>query len=344
MNFFFFGCWNKNGCASNKHLNKIIEYIKNNKNNYLFGIILGDNIYPNANRKYLTSTLYDGMNCIKQINLPLYIVLGNHDISNCKILDIETITDKNWIFEKNFYSKEIKYNDVSIKLIIIDSNLLINPLIYKLKKCDLSDKINDNLDDMLKFIDDELSNSNTYDWIIMAAHHPLFNFGSGKNIKNNDFIKKLSNINNLIYICADLHNFQFNIIKFNHNKIYEIITGTGGGTPDLLTTIKNKRIDDITIKMVANYEPYGFVDMLVDKNMIKFAYYKITPFKKIYKFNIINQKMIIKGGNLETKMSQDLAIIYKNISQNDVISHNNINNIDYYKKYIKYKLKYLLLN
>ena len=86
---------------------------------YKFGIINGDNIYPNKNKtitdlfktvpttkqeiddleekkqkninipkKVFSSDKFnDGFNCISKINKPLHVTLGNHDVENCDILE-----------------------------------------------------------------------------------------------------------------------------------------------------------------------------------------------------------------------------------------------------------------
>src|SRR5258708_23535683 len=54
--FFLFGCWNIDGCIpNNSHLKKIVDNIrkKDNHKHYSFGIIAGDNIYPNKYNKKL---------------------------------------------------------------------------------------------------------------------------------------------------------------------------------------------------------------------------------------------------------------------------------------------------
>jgi hypothetical protein len=138
ISFFHMGCWNIDGCETigNKEsdLNHIVEDIK--KKSFDFGIIAGDNVYPKKSKtgnQLDMNVLYNGMQCIKNIGINIYPVLGNHDvvgedliinskesdpsISQCYHMDAQM--SDNWI-KNNMYAwtKDNSY------FIAIDTNIL----------------------------------------------------------------------------------------------------------------------------------------------------------------------------------------------------------------------------
>lgn len=104
--------------------------------------------------------------------------------------------------------------------------------------------------------------------LVFVGHHPIY--GSKSKIKDGKHknksqnlshlaIELITNIINMInprtiyHLCADIHNYQYNILKITFaNKDYEInqyITGTGGASQDLLPIlpIKSLNTDTFTI-------------------------------------------------------------------------------------------------
>jgi hypothetical protein len=110
-------------------------------------------------------------------------------------------------------------------------------------------------------------------------------------VKNND-IKKLYDIlsdNNCIYLCADTHCFEIMNIqpKNNSNTLVQIVAGTGGGSPDIVTS-DNSDFDNTSGNgndndFVSSYtitgtcgNSYGYVKIVVDnQNKINVHYVKV---------------------------------------------------------------------
>lgn len=188
--FFFFGCWNnRDDFLANQCNENVIHNILNSqelyKEQYDFGVILGDNIYPDENeyrsqkiktpkkekledpspskekikiKKFTNEKMIVGMKLVDQISVPLHIVLGNHDVENCKMLEMqmvspvvtkspikqastsshdephhsqsssdpETITVKNWSFRSNLYTTRYRFKKYIARLIVIDTNVISN--------------------------------------------------------------------------------------------------------------------------------------------------------------------------------------------------------------------------
>ena len=108
------------------------------------------------------------------------------------------------------------------------------------------------LENIRLFINDVVAfSSGSGEQIFVMGHIPLFNFKKDK-IKIQDINKKepiFRNIivglfdmlveNNIIYICADTHNFSIMRIKCNGDDarvLIQITAGSGGADPDLLST------------------------------------------------------------------------------------------------------------
>jgi hypothetical protein len=149
-------------------------------------------------------------------------------------------------------------------------------------------------------------NNESNEQIFVMGHIPLFSFKKDK--KGNDEIKVqdidkndhkfrriilgLFNIfvdNNIIYICADTHNFSILRIKCNDDDnrvLIQITAGSGGADPDLLSTeyinipmpiIKIKdNIDDNKFKIFGYaLNSYGYVKIKTNHDNIEVCYKQI---------------------------------------------------------------------
>ena len=150
------------------------------------------------------------------------------------------------------------------------------------------------------------------DQIFVMGHIPLFTFKKDKISLNkinkeaprfDKFILELFNIfvkHNIIYICADTHNFSIMKIKFkdsnasngsngsntgNNKVLIQITAGSGGADPDLLSTeyietpATKEVIDDIygnKYEIVAHaLNSYGYVKIKTLPNNIEICYKQI---------------------------------------------------------------------
>jgi hypothetical protein len=336
LQFFFFGCWNDGGCTGNNNLKNIINHIHHNKKSYEFGVILGDNVYNSKKTKiHHIETLLDGIQCINTIDLPLYIVLGNHDVTQCNIINEETKKHGNWNFEKNFYSFVVNKIDLNVKIIVIDTNLLADKNIYDSifeennteKPCTLPEAINTNYDEMIQFLQNETNNAQNYNWIIVAGHDPLASFRFKNNMSQaipkphiDILLSILGKISNLIYICADTHNFQYNTVTSNDKKlvVQEIVAGTGGASPDMIVPVfKNNIFNSIgglyNMMMHDTHDPFGYCDMTIYPEKIIIVYHKISPSFEEHLYQINRTKQSEQYGGTDAY---------------------------YFKKYLKYRTKY----
>ena len=319
--FFFFGCWNRRGFKDqNKCTDDIVKDIKSVKDHFDFGVILGDNIYPNEKEKkikgdtvinqqmdpvvvhppvdsssetktdepikvkekkvFFDSKMEAGLASLESIGLPLHIVLGNHDIEDCKMLQYQMnlipLTKKdlileNWKFKSNLYSELYQTSRYKIRLIIIDTNLLgrYTPEEKKLEKDDykaLSKEKCNALDDPRINIDPEkyyaefknmlsIDKNRDIDLIIIAGHEPLLcvkKKSSGEAMNQlfflNDLMTDVEKLNaskiKVVYICADTHCFLDTYIANKYIALRQIVVGTGGASPDVYDDLFIKDIQD----------------------------------------------------------------------------------------------------
>ena len=106
--------------------------------------------------------------------------------------------------------------------------------------------------------------------IFVMGHIPLFGFKNDTIHPHKvEMILKLFDIfakHNIIYLCADTHNFSIMSIKHNDKVVVQITAGTGGADPDVLTREysdslydKDKKVNDkFHIKAYA-LNSYGYV-------------------------------------------------------------------------------------
>jgi hypothetical protein len=101
------------------------------------------------------------------------------------------------------------------------------------------------------------------DQIFVMGHIPLFTFKKDKiamhdidkkKLEYRGLIAKLYDIladNNIIYLCADTHNFSIMKIEYKGKVVIQITAGTGGADPDL---IKGDYVDNPIEKVVKGYD------------------------------------------------------------------------------------------
>lgn len=126
--------------------------------------------------------------------------------------------------------------------------------------------------------------------IFVMGHVPLFSYKNDeiklhkinkKDDKYDKFIYKLFNIfatHNIVYICADTHNFSIMSIQREDKVVIQITAGTGGADPDvLLKEYINgiaKEVDIFHIKAFA-LNPYGYVTIHTANDNITVCYTQI---------------------------------------------------------------------
>lgn len=296
LDFFSFGCWNKDECKKDNAFSRIIEHLEKSK--FDFGIISGDNIYPDKSidkdgkkvKIYEKDRFIKGKECLHRLKIPIYSILGNHDIESCKVYNEEQQSDKLW-FLKNYYSIIYQLNGFNVLFIFIDTNLFEKEKILNEDTCYKHFNIKEKKAKMIEWISTQLILQ--CDHIFIVGHEPIFGYKDKKKNKVTPYQKfsdlfdilKDSNRKMLYYICADIHNYQNVEIKIGDTFINEIISGTGGASPDLLKkkllTEKDFVYDGdysgkkFEARLIDKQDGYGYVKFLITKANIQFLYTQV---------------------------------------------------------------------
>lgn len=269
-------------------------------------------------KKYLNCVLESGFKLLSDINKKVYFAIGNHDIK--KITEKEPcflLRKQLEIKNKNFIYPSINYHSLNSRRLSIPSFLskierepviqIINGNHFLFIDTDI---LQDNYLDYLKKIINIMENKNEYKikdkdientkLLFIVGHDPFFvcrKKGDQKVTKAliktvNDFIKNLENYN-VIYLCADTHNFQIGILN---NTIPMIIAGTGGASLDELCFDDKNKLN--TINGSDSYYYY---------NVKEYGYLKITP--------VNNINVIVLFKTLENEYTYEINLKEKSINQ-----------------------------
>jgi hypothetical protein len=282
INFFFFGCWNL--CDHLCNRDQVIQSIFNaNKlKKFDFGILGGDNHYPNSiTKKYKWTDFFDGFSKLDKLEIPIFGVLGNHDTSNKNKIKVQLNIHQIYYGIHLFHFHVQDHPNGKIRFIFINTSH-----IYEMK----------NPYKFYKFICKYCIDQSKINFIV--GHHPIFGFEKIIGTENKTqyihlphfqkFCKLLhrkirmcSNLK-IFYLCSDIHNFQINkISSINNPKIFflVIICGTGGGIPNHLDKCDLSDIlfyKKICIQNLKKKNAFGFLSVQIfDEKKIKFIYKKV---------------------------------------------------------------------
>ena len=272
--FIHFGCWNKGGCyldKPSKGWNDLSSVMRNlrevSESHYKpeFVVVAGDNYYPTyeanektgeSQKKIVTKDLMSGLECLPD-NLPVHILLGNHDVESdvivdnnnhvkpsqeCYILDKETefVRSRRETTSLNTYNSRIFNNNTLV--LMIDTTIYADDEelglkcyrhMYENNSITLDTLRNDQklyVESIISELPKKIKN------IVIIGHFPITGYKT-KNKKTNliqtpgynfanllyesifENIKpKKRNKINYYYLCADLHQYQIGNIEIIGKK------------------------------------------------------------------------------------------------------------------------------
>ena len=217
MKFLQFGCWNNlNGGEGNlKGVMKYLEQrVKTPSEKPDFIIVSGDNYYPEKNKEdektkkktIYPATLQEGL-MLLPIDIPIYMILGNHDLETkiandklyikhdkeiidenqrCEIieLELETLKNKSNVEYCFFKSEQIDgtlilmldtsiYEIDAVKYLDCYKKFFIDNSLYK-DKNPVFKTIGDLQDYQLLQINNAIDKSNNIKHLIIVGHHPIY--------------------------------------------------------------------------------------------------------------------------------------------------------------------------
>ena len=223
----------------------------------------------------------------------------------------------------------MRYNNNNI-IIIINTNLFED---YNIGIAYLED-----IRRIIKEVEETMGRKSSKEQIFVMGHIPLFTYKKDViaiheiNKKKKGYRKlivELYNIlvnSNIIYLCADTHNFSIMKIKHNGKVLIQITAGTGGADPDLIkgnyaiTPIKSavpiiidkeeEQIFEITAYALNSY---GYVSIDIYKTYIDVLYKQIITDKKELEPSTYGMKMrsLSAPNNINKELSDKANIPHK---------------------------------
>lgn len=139
-----------------------------------------------------------------------YCVLGNHDYQGNTQAEIDyTARSRRWNLPDRYYTKTFRGKDTSVEVIFIDTNP------YLQRERTQPDRYPDaSLQDTAaqsRWLADELAHADA-DWVIVAAHHPVFSSRNDAVHQRADIRAHIEPILNarrpVLYISGDVHCFE----------------------------------------------------------------------------------------------------------------------------------------
>lgn len=187
-----------------------------------------------------------------------YSVLGNHDYQgNTQALIDYTDRSRRWNLPERYYTKKFKRGDTTVDVIFLDTTPMLrrarnNPETYP-------DAQVQDTTAQIQWLRRALAQADG-DWVIVAAHHPLFSERDDTSFQRADVNAHLglalASRRPDLYINGDLHGFE-------HIK-------RSGDTTDYVTCTSGSRAFDIPVgentKYASGYP--GFISMAFDKKKV----------------------------------------------------------------------------
>ena len=264
------------------NIQKTALSIYNHINIYNSQFILnsGDNFYycgiENITDQQISQ---DFTSIFSKINLPWYNSLGNHDygFNPSAQLTLNTIIN-NWILDDRYYHRRLVINNVSINIIVLDTNPCINdyrgndrskwdPCNYEFPTCGPEPgvcKFHDNIitqncTSQLQWFQNILNNITDDEWTIVVGHHPA------SEINACDFQSLLSLPKVHLYINGHVHSMQQYSVD---NQEKYVTTGAASMVIPRTGLINHDILTAKNVKMLFNKMDTGYTSHTISGNTL----------------------------------------------------------------------------
>lgn len=182
----------------------------------------------------LWMTNYELIYSHPELMIPWYPIMGNHEYrgNTQAVIDYNKISAR-WDMEDRYYTKVIEDDDVTVRLVMIDTTPLIDK--YREDTEKYPDANKQDLNKQLAWIDSILNKAKE-DWILVVGHHPIYAETSKGNSERTDMQKRLDTIlrkhaNVTMYLCGHIHNFQH--IRVKGSNIDYVVNSSGSLSRDV---------------------------------------------------------------------------------------------------------------
>lgn len=246
-----------------------------------------------------------------------FVIAGNHDVKNCKILEQE-IEYGSWTFPSLFYSVLYNLKNYDVHVMFIDTNIIEYIMNQKEETLCNFGNVEKLYQSQIDCIEKNVKTLRDKVWKIMVGHIPYRAVGHKTDkciVDNSKFMKQLFEAYQPhIYICADEHNQQFlteNIQCKDVNINVGFVVAGSGGTQLDDTKVCNEdnnlyiEQEDLKIHVPYSYTGFGIPLFKVSENEISIDYY-------------IKENDNIRS-NFNVKMLKNRNIITEDLNQYKVL-------------------------
>ena len=183
----------------------------------------------------LWMTNYELIYSHPELMLAWYPICGNHEYrgNTQAVLDYAKVS-RRWEMPAKYYTKVIEDDDVTVRLVFVDTTPMIEK--YRKDTGKYPDACKQDVQKQLAWLDQTLADAKE-DWVIVIGHHPVYAQSTKSEKERTDMQKTLNAVllkhpNVAMYVCGHIHNFQ-HIRKPGCNIDYVVNTSGSLSRPDV---------------------------------------------------------------------------------------------------------------
>ena len=170
-----------------------------------------------------------------ELMLAWYPICGNHEYrgNTQAVVDYAKVS-RRWEMPAKYYTKVIEDDDVTVRLVFVDTTPMIEK--YRKDTGKYPDACKQDVQKQLAWLDQTLADAKE-DWVIVIGHHPVYAQSTKSEKERTDMQKTLNAVllkhpNVAMYVCGHIHNFQ-HIRKPGCSIDYVVNTSASLSRPDV---------------------------------------------------------------------------------------------------------------
>ena len=159
----------------------------------------------------LWMTNYELIYSHPELMLPWNPICGNHEYrgNTQACVDYSNISAR-WEMPAKYYTKVIEDDDVTVRLVFLDTTPMIDK--YRKDSEKYPDAGKEDIQKQLDWLDQTLTQAKE-DWVIVIGHHPIYADTDKSDSERADMQARLNTVllkhkNVDMYVCGHIHNFQ----------------------------------------------------------------------------------------------------------------------------------------
>jgi len=231
--FFVIGDWGRNGEFNQQEVANQMG-VTGNVFEPEFVISTGDNFYccgvASVNDPQWMAS-YENIYKAHSLNIPWYVVLGNHDYKGNPQAEIDyTKVSQRWKMPARYYT----FVQEGIRFVFLDTSPFVKK--YQKEAQNYADLGLQDTNRQLQWLDSVLVNSKE-EWKIVSGHHPIYSTGNkhGNTKELIELVKPILEKNNVqVYFAGHEHDLQYQ--KPTNSSVHYLVSGSGSevrpNTPD----------------------------------------------------------------------------------------------------------------